>query len=766
MQNDEVPYRHPLPDDMYVPNTSIIGRIVFPGTEIGIPNLTVAAIDFDPFFNTDDVLKVVKTNEEGRFELSYAPSDYSIWDTDYDPDIVVQILGPRYTDPKLFGNRLLYETKEEKDFDEGTLMLGDIPIHSDNIDGWLVTHTTLNPETASPVALFHGNEIHHLVDGDSMFLAVTDAAMGAQKSINLMTLFFDVDNHLITKFRSTFKPHNPPATLCKVFAMEATLEEELLKKTLSTSNKLVNVIVTDIPLSANDTMTEVLEFFENTGVNVNAFTKGLAVLHSKAIIVDGDRAILMGSPLKQGYFNDERHAIRDARHKGRLIHDVSLDIAGPAVARIDETFEAVWRSTGKSPEMITPVSIDERVGDNIASVQVLRTLPGGTFEGLPHGETGILEAYERAIYNAERYIYIENQYLMSPEIIGALIGRMKDTPRNKLQIILVLNFKPDLPGYPDQQIDNVNLLKAVAEEHEHQLGVFTMWTRNVIVDSDGNEIVDSDGKTHFEIMPIYVHSKVAIIDDKWATVGSANLDGTSMNYHQIGLIAGGAIFDNLTDMIKLGDPAKFVWDLYWHLFFYVLKEFIFNAKILLAILYFAFKLATDFKDTTDAIRESIGDILDIWELVGELFTRQAAHAVPNRSRQPPRSVELNVVMYNGIAGLDDTPVIGQLRERLWTEHLGLDTLPTDMQDVPAHPAVLNWLQTWTNRAEENQERFINDEKFPGNEPKILPWQPKTDAEEYLRALKIRTNKLRNHAHKFNFENCKVEDKDLLPWPII
>ncbi len=66
--------RKPLPDDMYVPNTTIIGRIVFPGTEIGIPNLTVAAIDFDPFFNTDDVLKVVKTSDvagdEGRFELS------------------------------------------------------------------------------------------------------------------------------------------------------------------------------------------------------------------------------------------------------------------------------------------------------------------------------------------------------------------------------------------------------------------------------------------------------------------------------------------------------------------------------------------------------------------------------------------------------------------------------------------------------------------------------------------------------------------------
>src|SRR5262249_14940268 len=36
-----------------------------------------------------------------------------------------------------------------------------------------------------------------------------------------------------------------------------------------------------------------------------------------------------------------------------------------------------------------------------------------------------------------------------------------------------------------------------------------------------------------EICRNYIHSKVAIIDDGWITVGSANLDGASLDYSQV-----------------------------------------------------------------------------------------------------------------------------------------------------------------------------------------------------------------------------------------
>ncbi|MCW5795754.1 MAG: hypothetical protein KIS97_15595 [Nitrospira sp.] len=118
-------------------------------------------------------------------------------------------------------------------------------------------------------------------------------------------------------------------------------------------------------------------------------------------------------------------------------------------------------------------------------MQVLRTLPGNSIrrinpndEDLPYGETGILEAYERAITNARHYIYIENQYFTSPQIVDALIARMKDSGKPRLQIILVLNLRPDLPGYPDRQIDNINQLRIAAESGGHQLRAYTLWSRS------------------------------------------------------------------------------------------------------------------------------------------------------------------------------------------------------------------------------------------------------------------------------------------------
>lgn len=745
-------------------NKGVEGRIIDAQTSAGFSGLKVTAVDFDPFFNEDDVLATGETDANGQFSLSYAEDAYRLWKLDRNPDIVVRIYSPT--------GRLLHETKEAEDVTDETLSIPDVRIHPNHVNGHLVTHATLNPETGDPVALFPKNEINFLVDGAKMFPAVTEGAKAAGSAINLMTLFFDVDNGLITQFKSEadgFDPLSPPAANCKE-AIAATLEEELKKKAdppgEGETGIPVNVLVTNIPLSASDTVAEVRKFFLNTSVKTSDFNRGFALLHAKAITFDGTRAILMGSPLKQFYFSDGRHSIRDSRHKGSLMHDVSLEVAGPAVKHIDKTFATVWRGTGK-PFTLIPKEPEERTGPNTASVQVLRTLPGDTFKGgsgdeaegedLPSGETGILEAYQRAIALAERYIYFENQYFTSPEIVDALTVRMKDSAKPKLQIIMVLNFRPDLPGYPDQQIEIVARLKALAEANGHQMGVYTLWSRA--------EKAAEEGTKSFEIMPIYVHSKVGIIDDTWATVGSANLDGTSMNYHQIGLMVSSVIVDKLISKATLGDNfPKFLWDAYWYLVFYVFKQYLFNLKTVLIVLFLIYKAIFDFKE----ILETLTEITDLPEIAGDVFARTAEHALPNRSRQPSRSVELNLVMYNGIAGQPASPVVRQLRDILWTEHLGFETLPSELRDVPPNPEDMNWVAAWDARAKENLAAITNNTDLPeGPLPHILEWKPETDPDDYLEALKIRTKGLRDKADRYDFEKCRLDPKKkLLPWPII
>jgi hypothetical protein len=129
-------------------------------------------------------------------------------------------------------------------------------------------------------------------------------------------------------------------------------------------------------------------------------------------------------------------------------------------------------------------------------------------------------------------------------------------------------------------------------------------------------------------------------------------------------------------------------------------------------------------------------------------------------------VELNVVIYNGIAGQPATEANGTLRHRLWRELLGFETLPAELATVPAPSAPLGWVAAWNARAELNLQRIKDKESNPAHAPKILPWRGQTNAEDYLRALKLPTKGLRTSAERYNFDDCKFEPKKAdLPWPI-
>jgi phosphatidylserine/phosphatidylglycerophosphate/cardiolipin synthase-like enzyme len=732
-----------------MPNKGVKGRVVDAETSAGLANLSVTVVDFDPMFNEDDVLASGKTDANGNFQLAYAEDSYSLWKADRNPDLVVRIFAP--------GKRLLHETPEAKGVTDEILDVGIIRIHRNNIDGWLVTHATLNPQSGTPVNLFKGNEITPLVDGDEVFPTVTQLAKQRGNSyIRLMNLNFAV-KEMITEFKSDFDPLKTPPADCKS-VVEARLEDVLKEKT----DVQTQVLVANIPLSADDTVSEVEKFFKNTHVQTSDFHKGFDILHAKAVIFNGLTAVLMGSPLKQSYFSDGRHHMRDARNNGSLIHDVNIQIAGPAVAHIDTTFKTLWKSTGKTlPTDFHPV-IGERTGANTATVQVVRTLPGGTFkakeagdEDLPHGETGILEAYQRAIMNAERFIYIETQYFTSPEFVDTLIERLNDTSKPRLQLIFILNLRPDLPGYSDKQVDIVNQIKIPVKAHGHQLGVYTMWSRFQMPNPT------LEGKTQFQIMPIYVHSKMAIIDDKWATVGTANLDGTSLNYHEVGLLITGYIAEKMIDKIHLGnDFDKFVWDAFWYVAFYLLKQYLFDLKTILLIVGAIVLIVKDFRK----LMETLSEVPDLLTIYKRIHARISQHAVPTREQQPGRSVEVNIVIYNGIAGQPENQVIQRLRARLWQEHLGLQTLPPELQTVPQNPADMQWVKFWEERAQANLEAFKRDAPFPNNEsPKILKWEGETNAKDYLRSLKVRTKNLKNQAQKYDFDDCKIDEGDLFPW---
>jgi phosphatidylserine/phosphatidylglycerophosphate/cardiolipin synthase-like enzyme len=276
--------------------------------------------------------------------------------------------------------------------------------------------------------------------------------------------------------------------------------------------------------------TELHEWFADAGSDAKlvrvreCILRSLMVTHAKMVIDRTREGILLGSPFNQDYFDTFEHVIDDWRRgtdpsKGP-IHDVSVGVRGPAVAHLEELFNSHWAIAAPDdvqPAPGTPMPIgDVQEDEVVTSVQVVRTLDR-MFAEATEGETGVLESYLRAIHSARRFIYIENQYFHYYRIIDALIESLKANP--EVELILLVNVAPDMPLYPGWQQKAIRRIKdALGANAKKQVGIFTKWSHAV-----------GDGKhTRPRLVDNYLHTKSALVDNDWASVGSANLDGASL----------------------------------------------------------------------------------------------------------------------------------------------------------------------------------------------------------------------------------------------
>lgn len=728
----------------------ITGRVVFADNNQGVPNLEVNVVDVYPIPDKD--LGTATTDSTGVFELLYSPDKYQRWEAGRSPNIRVRIFGP-------VGRQLFDLTIERVTVDIVDLATLDpstnpIRIHRNNVgqdpadeQAWLVTNATLDLLKGDPVNLSQGNTFEPLIDGTTLFPRVTKVASDAQSSIHFMNLNFRIgatlddmkkEDFLITKFEDSFNAFSPPLGQPVKGQKIQEIMKEKANGTTGTNRIPVRVIVADIALKTDDAIEQVKEFFASSRVQTRVADYGIEVLHGRTVVVDGDKAFVLGSSFDQSYFSSP-HLIRDARHRGSLLHDVGAFITGPAVAPIDETFVTVWNKAGSSQQQVEPVPRFSDTGE--VAMQVLRTMPGNNLFPLPfpgaqpiqHGETSVLEAYQRAIAKAEEFIYIEDQYLTNSAIVRALIMRMKDKP--DLQLILVLNINPeDFPGYTRKQIRNIKQIQKEIQNPENRFRVFTLWTTQVSMEPDR-------AKKPFEIMNIAVHSKVAIIDDKWATIGTANLDGSGLNAIEISDITKAAL--SALPFVLLDITLV------------VLAALIAGvAGALIALIMGALAVVI-----AGVVLFTVDDITELPDLIAEAIrTIQSStqHVNPLQTKQPARHVELNIVLYNGVAGLPQTEEIKKFREKLWSEHLGL----SETGPFPAKPQQ-GWVKLWEETAERKKENILAFAKsVPGTtgpeKANVLEWRAKTDAKYYLKALGINIDDpevrltIRKKADTFNF----------------
>jgi phosphatidylserine/phosphatidylglycerophosphate/cardiolipin synthase-like enzyme len=225
--------------------------------------------------------------------------------------------------------------------------------------------------------------------------------------------------------------------------------------------------------------------------------------HEKTIVID-DRVAFVGGIDLTYQSGDRFDSVHHPARSAIGWHDAAARIEGPAVSDVAEHFRMRWHEvTGKQ---LAPVLPPERAGD--VELQIVRTVPERVYNAVPRGDFRILESYTRAIRSAQRFIYLENQFLWSPEIARLLREKLVSPPTPDFRVLLVL------PSSPKSGNDD---------------------TRGVLA-----ELIDADGDSGRMLActlyarsgpradPIYVHAKVAIIDDHWLTLGSANLNEHSL----------------------------------------------------------------------------------------------------------------------------------------------------------------------------------------------------------------------------------------------
>ena len=277
--------------------------------------------------------------------------------------------------------------------------------------------------------------------------------------------------------------------------------------------------------------------------HINALSHGIAIYdnrhlefgshHQKILVVKGSAGLIAfcgGIDI-----NSDRLLKTEkgpgAGEMGAPLHDVHCRIQGPAAYDLLKIFVERWQdytqNVGDNQEPISllgasegePIATDKayyiqvgRTYGNISTHRGIDSAPnekqGGTPKGYsfaPRGEQTARRMILHAISQAQEFIYMEDQYLVSLEVSRALQDAL---PKLKhLTILIPHGSISDMPQIHYRRREFIAPLKAVGGS---KVRVFYL---------------NPPGDEH-----TYVHSKVYVIDDEFAILGSANCNRRSLTH--------------------------------------------------------------------------------------------------------------------------------------------------------------------------------------------------------------------------------------------
>ena len=251
--------------------------------------------------------------------------------------------------------------------------------------------------------------------------------------------------------------------------------------------------------------------------------------HQKFVVVDGALAFVGGMDLCEARWDDRCHRADNPWRLSRgapvkPYHEVQAYLVGTGPAQALQTlFVERWAASGGSPPGglgalpaaptgSVPLPASGAISFGSGPVAFSRTDPRADDRTVREVEHLFVDAVE----SAEQLIYIETQYFSSRRMHQALMARMRAAQRAPLEIVIIVNeraeaLKEEL-AVGLRQAEILEHLRQVARETRHALGMY-------------HALCD---RPSAPFRTTYIHSKLMLVDDRFLTVGSANLTNRSM----------------------------------------------------------------------------------------------------------------------------------------------------------------------------------------------------------------------------------------------
>ena len=363
-------------------------------------------------------------------------------------------------------------------------------------------------ETADRVAM--------LVDSSAYFTAALSAMRRARRSIFLLGWGFDPRTRL--RPDPSGEEHGPDeigALLRRLSAERPELDIHIL------------IWKSALPISASQHFFphRARSWFEGTRINfaLDASVPFGACHHQKVLVIDDRVAFCGGGDFGVDRWDSAAHLDADRRrimpggleHAPR--HEVMMMVDGDAARALGDLARERWRTAQECKTLPSPPEREAVPGDpwppfvaprfTQARVAIARTEPDWR-DRAEVRETETLHL--KAIAQAKKTIYLENQYFTSLIVGEALAERLLEPDGPEVVIVSTLHS----PSYFDRfTMDRTRwrlIERLKAADRHNRLRAYCPFTE------EGHAII--------------VHSKVSIIDDRLLRAGSTNLNHRSAGF--------------------------------------------------------------------------------------------------------------------------------------------------------------------------------------------------------------------------------------------